>query len=153
MCVTVGYWLVLSAIVHLLKVSDGHISPHGKGLCALTFQKWALLLLCSSTHPAGFMSNFNMLSTQGSCCAPLMNSSRLIWPVEQKSNCRMKFIYNKILPLSIVTLKVHSLHFKYDLTKCVPSPSLSTACNIRSTTSSTVSCESFVSVFVPFFIR
>lgn len=49
-------------------------------------QKWALFLLCSSIHLAGFMSNFSMLSNQESCCAPLMNSSMLMLPAERKQS-------------------------------------------------------------------
>ena len=71
--------------------------------------------------------------------------------IQVNLTCGTKRNYNKTFPLSTVALKVHSLHCKYDLTKCLPSPSLSTARNIRSTTSSTVSCESLISVFVPFF--
>lgn len=47
-------------------------------------QKWALFLLCSSIHLAGFMSSLSMLSNQVSCCAPLINSSMLMLPADQQ---------------------------------------------------------------------
>lgn len=55
-----------------------HITAKAK----LTHQKCALFLLFSRTHPAGFMSNLNMFSTHGSSCAPLINSSKVMWPVK-----------------------------------------------------------------------